>query len=153
MNKDILFEGCIDSIEEIDYFISKKIDRLELCDDLFKGGLSPKFEVVKHALKNKIESIVMLREANNFKLSLINFIKIKSKIKKYRSLGVKNYIFGFVKNREIDIRSCKKNNLFVKRKWIICFSHGNWSSKQLWWINKYYYWLRLQLNPYKRWKQ
>lgn len=108
MKNKILLEGCIDNINDINYFIFKKINRLELCRSLSRGGLSPKIKIVKYVLNNNIDCVVMLREKNDFKLSLINLFLIKWKIKKYRKLGVKNYIFGFVKNNEIDITSCNK---------------------------------------------
>lgn len=108
MDKKIILEGCIDNINEIDDFYRKGIDRLELCSNLAKGGLSPKYNVVKYALDKNIDSVIMLREKSNFSLTHIDYLKIKNRIKKYRKLGATKYIFGFVKNNEIDINTCKK---------------------------------------------
>lgn len=108
-NSKYLLEGCIDNKEDASYMKDKKINRLEVCSCLKKGGLTPSYDLVEYCTKDlKIDSVIMLRESNNFKLSFFNFMKIKFKIKRIKSLHPYAYIFGFIKNGEIDISKCKK---------------------------------------------
>lgn len=106
--KKILLEGCVDSIDEANYFYIKQIDRLELCSNLLKGGLSPKLDLVKFVHDKKIDSVVMLRNKNNFKLNIFDINKFKKQIKKYKENGINKFIFGFIKNGRVDIKACKR---------------------------------------------
>ncbi len=106
---NIILEGCIDSKKEATYFAKNKIDRLELCSLLELGGLSPELELVDYCLNTlKIESVIMLRNRNDFDFQDYDFEIIEDQIQEYKKLGAKEFIFGFNVNGEIDINACKK---------------------------------------------
>ncbi len=105
----IIFEGCIDSKKEADYYYKNNIDRLELCSLLELGGLSPELELVDYCInKLKIDSVIMLRNRNDFDFLDYDYEIIEDQIQEYKKLGAKNFIFGFNVNGEIDVNACQK---------------------------------------------
>lgn len=105
----IIREACIDSIKEAKYFIDKKIERFETCSDLSKGGLTPDINLFNYIKENSdIHQVVMIRTNDGFEASEIEILKMINQINEFRENGATEFIFGFVKNDEIDIKACKK---------------------------------------------
>lgn len=102
--KKFIFEACIDNIEAAKYFIEKKVDRFESCSLLELGGLSPDIELFNYIKNNSdIKQVVMLRTNDNFCLNDKEFLIIKKQVKTFIANGAKSFIFGFLKNGELDI--------------------------------------------------
>ncbi len=105
----VILEGCIDSKKDASYYAKNKIDRLELCSLLELGGLSPELELVDYCINTlKIDSVIMLRNRNDFDFLDYDFEIIEDQVQEYKKLGAKHFIFGFNINGDIDINACKK---------------------------------------------
>ncbi|MGL4952063.1 MAG: copper homeostasis protein CutC [Mycoplasma sp.] len=109
MLENILLEGCIESIEEANHFKTVGVKRLELCSNLDQGGLCPSLELVDYCVnKLKIDSVIMLRLRNDFLFLESDLSEYERLIKEYKKLGANSFIFGFLTNDEIDVKSCQK---------------------------------------------
>ncbi|MDK2819260.1 MAG: hypothetical protein KFW07_00330 [Mycoplasmataceae bacterium] len=105
----IIKEACIQSIEEAKYFINKKIDRFETCSNLLKGGLTPNIELFNYIKDNSdIHQVVMIRTNDGFEVTEEEILAMVIQIKELKKLGATEFIFGFIKNKEIDIPACEK---------------------------------------------
>ncbi|MGL5205307.1 MAG: copper homeostasis protein CutC [Metamycoplasmataceae bacterium] len=111
MNKNkIIKEACVETIEGAKYFIEKGVNRFETCYDLTKGGLTPKIELFEYIKNNSnIHQVVMIRTNDNFSVNDDEIKQMIQEIKKFKSIGATEFIFGFInKKNEIDIDACKK---------------------------------------------
>lgn len=112
--KKIIKEACIATIEEAKYFIEKNVDRFETCFDLSKGGLTPNLELFNYIKENSnINQVIMIRTNDNFSVTKEELSLMKKQINEFKKNGANEFIFGFIKNNEIDIEACKEliNNL------------------------------------------
>jgi copper homeostasis protein len=102
-------EACIATIEEAKYFIEKNIDRFETCDDMSKGGLTPKIELFQYIQDNSnVHQVIMIRTNDNFSVNDQELNLMISQIKEFKKLGATEFIFGFINDKnEIDIAACQ----------------------------------------------
>ncbi len=108
MKEKIILEGCIDNKEDALYLYNQGVNRFEICSDLNKGGLSPDIGLVDYCLNElKIDSVVMLRNRDDFSFNASDLETFNSSIKAYKSIGINQFIFGYIKDGEVDVEACK----------------------------------------------
>lgn len=108
-SKKVLFEGCVDNIKDAITLIQNKVDRLELCSNLDAAGLTPELMLVDFCHNAcKVNSVVMLRLRDDFIWKETDLKEYEKSIEEFKSIGINQFIFGFIKDGEIDIEACKK---------------------------------------------
>jgi len=97
-------ELCVASIEALQIVKDLRIDRIELCQNLEQGGMTPSHGFIEMALLNEIETHVLIRpRAAGFTYSEDEIQLILNDIKDCRELGVKGIVFGALNlNKTID---------------------------------------------------
>uniref|UniRef100_A0A8C5GQU5 Copper homeostasis protein cutC homolog n=1 Tax=Gouania willdenowi TaxID=441366 RepID=A0A8C5GQU5_GOUWI len=109
MNKKIIIETCVDNFVNTQKSIFFKAERVEVCSSLELGGLCPDLDLCKILIKRKVTPVVMLRNNATFEINNVELEELKEKIKAYRKIGVKEYIFAC----NIIISQLKKNEKFI----------------------------------------
>jgi copper homeostasis protein len=97
-------ELCVASIEALQIVKDLRIDRIELCQNLEQGGMTPSHGFIEMALLNKIETHVLIRpRAAGFTYSEDEIQLMLNDIKDCRELGVKGIVIGALNlNKTID---------------------------------------------------
>lgn len=107
--KKIIKEACIGTIEEAKHFIEMNVDRFETCFDLSKGGLTPKLELFEYIRNNSnIHQVIMIRTNDNFSVNKEELSLMIKQIIEFKNMGATEFIFGFIKNNEIDVEACRE---------------------------------------------
>jgi copper homeostasis protein len=86
-------------------------DRVELCDAMHLGGISPTIEVVKQVRANlSIDLYVMIRpRGGNFVYTEEEFLQMKTTILAFKKLKVDGFVFGILdENNRIDSEKNKE---------------------------------------------
>ena len=93
-----LIEICLDSVESVIAAEKGGADRVELCSDLFEGGLTPSFGTVKIAKElTKIAINAMIpHRGGDFCYSDTEFKTMKEDVKVFKELGVNGIVFGIL---------------------------------------------------------
>ncbi len=106
----IKIELCAASIEAIEIAKKLNIDRIELCQDLEQGGLTPSAGLIQYAISKDIETHVLIRpRAGGFHYSEMELEVILNDIIISKKLGVKGIVVGVLKaNFELDISALQK---------------------------------------------
>ncbi len=112
-NKSIMsikIELCAASIEAIEIARKLNIDRIELCQDLEQGGLTPSAGLIQYAISKDIETHVLIRpRAGGFHYSEMELEVILNDIIISKKLGVKGIVVGVLQaNFELDISALQK---------------------------------------------
>ena len=97
-------ELCVASIEALQIVKDLRIDRIELCQNLEQGGMTPSHGFIEMALLNEIETHVLIRpRAAGFTYSEDEIQLMLNDIKDCRELGVKGIVIGALNiNKTID---------------------------------------------------
>ena len=106
----IKIELCAASIEAIEIARELNIDRIELCQDLEQGGLTPSAGLIKFAISKNIETHVLIRpRAGGFHYSEMELEVILNDILIAKKLGAKGSVVGVLQaNFELDIPALQK---------------------------------------------
>lgn len=93
-----LIEICLDSVESVLEAEKGGADRVELCSDLFEGGLSPSIATVRLAKKlSNIKINAMVRpRGGDFCYSDIEFEVMKEEVRAFKEEGVNAIVFGIL---------------------------------------------------------
>ena len=97
-------ELCVASIKALQIVKDLRIDRIELCQNLEQGGMTPSHGFIEMALLNEIETHVLIRpRAAGFTYSEDEIQLMLNDIKDCRELGVKGIVIGALNiNKTID---------------------------------------------------
>ena len=97
-------ELCVASIEALQIVKDLSIDRIELCQNLEQGGMTPSHGFIEMALLNEIETHVLIRpRAAGFTYAEDEIQLMLNDIKNCRELGVKGIVIGALNlNKTID---------------------------------------------------
>ena len=85
--------------------------RVELCDKMEEGGITPSIEMVQQSAKLlTIDRYVMIRpRGGNFVYSSVEFQQMKTQITQYKNQGVNGFVFGILTaNNHIDLSRNKE---------------------------------------------
>ena len=106
----IKIELCAASIEAIEIARKLNIDRIELCQDLEQGGLTPSAGLIQYAISKDIETHVLIRpRAGGFHYSDMELEVILNDILIAKKLGAKGIVVGVLQaNFELDIPALQK---------------------------------------------
>ena len=106
----IKIELCAASIEAIEIARKLNIDRIELCQDLEQGGLTPSAGMIQYAISKEIETHVLIRpRAGGFNYSEMELEVILNDILIAKKLGAKGIVVGVLQaNFELDIPALQK---------------------------------------------
>jgi copper homeostasis protein len=99
-------------------------DRVELCMEMYLGGITPSFELIKEARKQlSIDLFVMIRpRGGNFVYSEEEFEIMKNQISEIKKLNVNGFVFGIL-NSENTINLVKNKELVELAKPFPCTFH------------------------------
>lgn len=106
-----LIEICLESVESVLEAEKGGADRVELCSDLFEGGLSPSIATVRVAKKlSSIKINAMVRpRGGDFCYSDIEFEVMKEEVKAFKAEGVNAIVFGILTPEgDIDTARCRE---------------------------------------------
>jgi copper homeostasis protein len=106
----IKIELCAASIDAIEIARKLNIDRIELCQDLEQGGLTPSAGLIQYAISKDIETHVLIRpRAGGFHYSEMELEVILNDILIAKKLGAKGIVIGVLQaNFELDIQALQK---------------------------------------------
>lgn len=86
-----------------------KCDRIELCVDIKKDGLSPSFSDILSMSKLSIKPIrVMLRIRNDFIFKETDYLMFEELVSKCRTINIEGFVFGFLDENKIDFNAMNK---------------------------------------------
>lgn len=106
-----IIEICLESVESVIAAQKGGADRVELCSDLFEGGLTPTIGTVKTALKKsniKINAMIRPR-GGDFCYSDEEFEVMKEDVKAFKDTGINGIVFGILTpDGDIDIARSKE---------------------------------------------
>jgi len=106
-----LIEICLEDAQSVIAAEAGGADRVELCSDLFEGGLSPSIGSVRVAKKHTTIPInAMVRpRGGDFCYSDIEFEVMKEEIKAFKAEGVNAIVFGILTPEgEIDMKRSRE---------------------------------------------
>jgi copper homeostasis protein len=95
----MLFEVCVDSIDSALAAVAGGAERLELCQALAEGGLTPSYGLVEACLEQcPVQLMMMIRpRAGDFVYSEAEFEVMKRDIATAKKLGVQGVVFGILR--------------------------------------------------------
>ena len=106
-----IIEICLESVESVIAAEKGGADRVELCSDLFEGGLTPTIGTVKTALKKsniKINAMIIPR-GGDFCYSDEEFEVMKEDIKAFKDTGINGIVFGILTPEgDVDVKRSKE---------------------------------------------
>src|SRR5574344_1731046 len=93
-----IIEICLESVESVIAAEKGGADRVELCSDLFEGGLTPTIGTVKTALrKSNIKINVMIRpRGGDFCYSDEEFEVMLEDVRALKDTGINGIVFGIL---------------------------------------------------------
>ena len=109
----MLREFCAENLTGVAEALAAGANRIELCDDLSVGGVSPKRKVIKqaveliHGLGGSV--MVMVRpRGGDFAYSIGELAAMEQTIRDARELGADGVVLGCVRNGELDLVALQK---------------------------------------------
>ena len=102
----MILEVCANSYESAINAEKGGAHRIELCENLSVGGLTPNFELARKVINElNIPVFILIRPRNgNFNYSNEEFEKIKKNIILFKDLGCKGIVSGILtKDKNIDV--------------------------------------------------
>ena len=106
-----IIEICLESVESVIAAEKGGADRVELCSDLFEGGLTPTIGTVKTALrKSNIKINAMIRpRGGDFCYLDEEFEVMKEDIKAFKETGINGIVFGIlIPEGDVDVKRSKE---------------------------------------------
>jgi copper homeostasis protein len=103
-------EACVETFEEALLAKQRGADRIELCSDLAKDGLTPSYELMKKTCSTlKIPVMVMIRpREGNFVHSEKEIAQMKTDIDRAKQAGAAGVVFGLLTpENKIDVENTR----------------------------------------------
>lgn len=110
-NGKLYLESCCTSLEEVKRACACGADRIELCEDIDKGGVTPSLSLVKEVLSTSAIPVnVMIRpRGGDFIYSEEEILQMIEDIRSYKSTGINGFVFGcLTPENEVDISAMKR---------------------------------------------
>lgn len=83
-------------------------DRIEFCSGFSEGGLTPDLNETEKLMKEiDIPVFVMIRPRSDFKISESEISDFEFRISNFKDIGVKGFVFGAIKDSELDFLKLK----------------------------------------------
>lgn len=95
-------ELCAASIEAINLAKELKFDRIELCQNLEQGGMTPSIGFIDYALAMGLETHVLIRpRSGGFRYSKDEIEIILRDVRECKAMGVKGVVVGVLDERDL----------------------------------------------------
>lgn len=96
--KNLIFEACVESLEEAIAAEKRGANRVELCSELIQDGLTPSPELTRQCLQNlSIPVMAMVRSrGGNFVYSEDEIRQMETEIEFFKQAGVAGVVFGLL---------------------------------------------------------
>jgi copper homeostasis protein len=107
-NNHLIKEACVETKEQIDNAIKHKANQIELCARLDLGGYTPSDDLITYALEKQAKVLIMIRNRPDYGTTCWNTFRLQCIIKKYAQTSIHGFVFGFLKNGLIDVKTIKK---------------------------------------------
>lgn len=107
---DYKIEVCLESVESVKRSKNAGADRVELCSDLFQGGLTPSLGTVRRAKKVGIPLSCMIRpRGGDFCYTDEEFEVMKEDLLAFKQEGVYSVVFGILNaDGSVDKKRCRE---------------------------------------------
>jgi copper homeostasis protein len=99
----LIKEACVETKSEIDFAARNSADRIELCDNLKVGGLTPSWAMTQYALSKKLSVAQMIRVNDNFTANDEELSKMQEQISYFVKTDIDAFVFGLVKDKKVDV--------------------------------------------------
>lgn len=109
--KNYKIEVCLDSIDSAINAQKGGADRIELCDNMFHGGTTPSYGIIKvvRELLSIDVNVIIRPRGGDFLYSESDFKSMIYDIDMCKSLGVNGVVFGILKgDGSVDIKRCSR---------------------------------------------
>lgn len=109
--KKLFLESCCTSLEEVKKACLCGADRIELCDDISSGGVTPSLDLLEKTLSaSTIPVNTMIRpRGGNFVYSEDEIQQMIKDIHSFKDLDVNGYVFGcLTPENEVDIPNMQR---------------------------------------------
>jgi copper homeostasis protein len=117
MNKKALLEMSVETLDAAIAAVRGGADRIELCENLSVGGVTPSAELMRDARAQiKVPIFVMIRpRGGDFCYSPSEFSEMKSQIASVKSAGMDGVVFGILtKDGHVDVEQNEELALLSK---------------------------------------
>jgi len=96
----LIFEACVETLEDALATEQRGANRIELCSALDQDGLTPTPELTKQSVKNlSIPVMAMVRpRGGNFVYTEAEILQMESEIEFFKHSGVAGVVFGLLTN-------------------------------------------------------
>ena len=96
--KNLIFEACVETLEEALAAEKHGANRIELCSELIQDGLTPSPELTRQCIQNlSIPIMAMVRpRGGNFVYSEEEIRQMESEIEFFKQAGVAGVVFGLL---------------------------------------------------------
>ena len=108
---NLIYEACVDSIEDAIDAQLRGANRIELCSALDQDGLTPSLELTRQCMdKLTIPFMVMIRpRGGNFIYSEYEIRQMELDITRFKEVGVKGVVFGLLNEQNfIEIENTRR---------------------------------------------
>ena len=109
--KKLFLESCCTSLEEVKKACLCGADRIELCDDISSGGVTPSLDLLEKTLSSSTIPVnTMIRpRGGNFVYSEDEIQQMIKDIHSFKDLDVNGYVFGcLTPENEVDIPNMQR---------------------------------------------
>jgi len=111
MDTTLIFEACVETLEDALAAEQRGANRIELCSALDQDGLTPSPELTKQCVQNlSIPVMAMVRpRGGNFVYSEAEILQMESEIEFFRQSGVAGVVFGLLTDDgAIDVENTRR---------------------------------------------
>lgn len=111
MDTTLIFEACVESLEEALAAEQRGANRIELCSALDQDGLTPSPELTMLCVQNlSIPVMAMVRpRGGNFVYNQAEILKMESEIEFFKQSGVYGVVFGLLTDDgTVDVENAKR---------------------------------------------
>lgn len=97
-NKTLIFEACVETLEDALTAEKRGANRIELCSELIQDGLTPSPELTRQCVQNlSIPIMAMVRpRGGNFVYSEEEIRQMETEIEFFKQAGVAGVVFGLL---------------------------------------------------------
>ena len=111
MNHTLIFEACVETLEDAIAAEKRGANRIELCSALDQDGLTPSEELTQQCIQNlSIPVMAMVRpRGGNFVYTNEEILQMEAEIEFFKQSGVAGVVFGLLtETGEIDIKNTNR---------------------------------------------
>lgn len=111
MDTTLIFEACVETLEEALAAQHRGANRIELCSALDQDGLTPSPDLTRQCVQNlSIPVMAMVRpRGGNFVYSEVELLQMESEIAYFKQSGVAGVVFGLLTDDgNVDVENTRR---------------------------------------------